>query len=99
MFLGDFDQSRARIWTANMHSQGARGQLALDQSCHSTRKRLLIGGCHPSQDIATFTAKCEKYVGTESGGMDQAISLMGQTGVAKMIDFNPVRSPPLATFF
>jgi galactokinase len=48
------------------------------------------------QDIATFTAKCEKYVGTESGGMDQAISIMGQTGVAKMIEFNPVRtSPPL----
>lgn len=45
------------------------------------------------QDIATFTAKCEKYVGTESGGMDQAISIMGQTGVAKMIEFNPVRFP------
>eukprot|EP00884_Botryococcus_braunii_P009664 jgi/Botrbrau1/1869/Bobra.146_1s0056.1 len=43
-------------------------------------------------DIATFTAKCEKYVGTESGGMDQAISVMGQTGVAKMIEFNPVRA-------
>lgn len=46
------------------------------------------------QDIATFTAKCEKYVGTESGGMDQAISIMGQNGVAKMIEFNPVRPPP-----
>ncbi len=49
-----------------------------------------MGGCHTSQDIATFTAKCEKYVGTESGGMDQAISIMGQSGVAKMIEFNPV---------
>ncbi len=45
------------------------------------------------QEVATFTAKCEKYVGTESGGMDQAISMMGQLGVAKMIEFDPVSCP------
>lgn len=44
------------------------------------------------QDVATFTASCEKYVGTESGGMDQAISLMGEKGIAKLIEFNPVIS-------
>ncbi len=41
--------------------------------------------------MAHFAAECEKYVGTQSGGMDQAISIMGQAGVAKLISFNPVR--------
>ena len=45
-----------------------------------------------AQEVATFTATCEKYVGTESGGMDQAISIMGQQGIAKLVMFNPVRS-------
>ena len=33
---------------------------------------------------------CERYVGTESGGMDQAISMMGMPQIAKLIEFNPV---------
>ena len=45
----------------------------------------------PVQELATFTASCEKYVGTESGGMDQAISIMGQKGIAKLVEFNPVQ--------
>ncbi len=45
------------------------------------------------QRIAEFTAKCEKYVGTESGGMDQAISIMGEKGLAKLVHFKPVRAP------
>ncbi len=43
------------------------------------------------QRIAEFTARCEKYVGTESGGMDQAISIMGEKGLAKLVHFKPVR--------
>lgn len=43
------------------------------------------------QEVASFTALCEKYVGTESGGMDQAISIMGEKGKAKLIHFRPVR--------
>ena len=42
-----------------------------------------------AQEVAQFAAECEKYVGTQSGGMDQAISIMGQAGVAKLISFNP----------
>jgi N-acetylgalactosamine kinase len=33
-----------------------------------------------------------RYVGVTSGGMDQAISVMGQPGVAKLVEFNPVRA-------
>lgn len=42
------------------------------------------------QDVAEFTTTCERYVGTESGGMDQAISMMGMPQIAKLIQFNPV---------
>lgn len=31
-------------------------------------------------------------MGTESGGMDQAISMMGMPQIAKLIEFNPVSS-------
>ena len=44
------------------------------------------------EEVAEFTRVCEKYVGTMSGGMDQAISIMGERGFAKLIDFNPVRA-------
>jgi N-acetylgalactosamine kinase len=43
-------------------------------------------------EVAEFACTCERYVGTQSGGMDQAISIMGATGVAKLIDFHPVRA-------
>lgn len=46
------------------------------------------------QEVAQFTAECEKFVGTESGGMDQAISIMGELGLAKLVHFNPVTSRP-----
>ena len=42
------------------------------------------------QEVAEFTTTCERYVGTESGGMDQAISMMGMPQIAKLIEFNPV---------
>lgn len=43
------------------------------------------------QEVAEFTAKAERYVGVISGGMDQAISVMGMPGTALMVEFNPVR--------
>ena len=44
------------------------------------------------QEIAEFTRVCEQHVGTMSGGMDQAISVMGERGLAKLIEFGPVRA-------
>ena len=41
--------------------------------------------------FAEMTAKCERYIGTEGGGMDQAISFLGEEGKAMMIEFDPVR--------
>jgi N-acetylgalactosamine kinase len=46
-------------------------------------------------EVAEFTAKAEQYVGVMSGGMDQAISVMGAMGEAQLIEFNPVRASPV----
>lgn len=38
-------------------------------------------GCSATQaDIASFTCAAERYVGVNSGGMDQAISVMARPG-------------------
>ncbi len=47
--------------------------------------------CHAApQEVSEFTARAERYVGVTSGGMDQAISVMGMPGTALMVEFNPV---------
>ncbi|CAK9145683.1 unnamed protein product [Ilex paraguariensis] len=46
----------------------------------------------PKKDIAQLTCECEQHIGTQSGGMDQAISVMAQSGFAELIDFNPIRA-------
>ena len=43
-------------------------------------------------ELAEILAKAERYVGTEGGGMDQAISLMGEFRNALKIDFFPLRA-------
>ncbi|KAK8938745.1 Galactokinase [Platanthera zijinensis] len=57
----------------------------------------------PKKEIAQLTCVCERHIGTQSGGMDQAISVMAKSGFAELIDFNPIRAsdvqlPPGGTF-
>ena len=42
------------------------------------------------QEFAELCAKCERYIGTEGGGMDQAISFLGERNKAMLIEFNPI---------
>lgn len=46
----------------------------------------------PIEDLMELCARAERYVGVDSGGMDQAVSLGGRAGCALRIDFAPVRT-------
>jgi N-acetylgalactosamine kinase len=47
-------------------------------------------GLFSKRDIAALCARCERFVGVEGGGMDQAISLLGVAGFAQRISFAPL---------
>jgi N-acetylgalactosamine kinase len=44
------------------------------------------------EQLSEVCAKCERHIGTEGGGMDQAISFTAKAGRAKLIEFNPLRT-------
>jgi galactokinase len=57
---------------------------------------LALGEIDDRAELAEHARLAERYVGTLSGGMDQAIALLGQAGQALKIDFRPVRAAHVA---
>ncbi|KAK5642851.1 hypothetical protein RI129_009018 [Pyrocoelia pectoralis] len=55
------------------------------------------------EELANLCAGCERYIGTQGGGMDQAIAFLASEGCAKLIEFTPLRckdiSLPLGAVF
>src|SRR5206468_7239871 len=49
----------------------------------------------PYETLAELLPEAERYVGTLSGGMDQATSLLARAGQALRIDFFPLRARPV----
>lgn len=61
--------------------------------CSSTIAIMAAFGMNfPKKELAELTCECERHIGTQSGGMDQAISVMAKPGFAELIDFNPIRA-------
>jgi N-acetylgalactosamine kinase len=59
-----------------------------------SNRRKLHSTAEGRLELADLLAGAERYVGTQGGGMDQAISLMGRAGHAVKIDFFPLRTRP-----
>lgn len=58
---------------------------------------------YSKHEVAEIAIKSERFVGTEGGGMDQAVAVLAEAGSALRVDFEPLKSfkvelPPNAVF-
>ncbi|XP_065838833.1 N-acetylgalactosamine kinase-like [Oscarella lobularis] len=58
--------------------------------CCAALATMYANGAHMTKtEIASCCASCERYIGTEGGGMDQSISFLAEDGQAKLVEFLP----------
>ena len=79
LFDGDIPKSAGLSSSSALVIASALSFLAVN--------RITIGNL----ELAEMMAEGEKYVGTQGGGMDQAISIFGKANNAVKIDFFPLR--------
>ncbi|ELU08263.1 hypothetical protein CAPTEDRAFT_220087 [Capitella teleta] len=59
--------------------------------CCAALATMRINDLHLSKvELSELCQHCERHIGTEGGGMDQAISFLAEAGTAKLIEFNPL---------
>lgn len=68
---------------AGLSSSSAMVSSAVLATAHVQGKKL------DRRELASISAMCEQYIGTHSGGMDQAIAYLGRVGCAHHIEFHP----------
>ncbi|EZA47141.1 hypothetical protein DMN91_001108 [Ooceraea biroi] len=81
----------AAVWgnippNSGVSSSSALVSAALLSIVHASQYQL------SKRELATISARAERHIGTQGGGMDQAIAFLGKAGAAKLIEFDPLRA-------
>lgn len=79
----------AAVWgnippNAGLSSSSALVSAAVLLTTHASQCQM------SKRELATISARAERYIGTQGGGMDQAIAFLGKAGSAMLIEFNPL---------
>ncbi|XP_017792051.1 PREDICTED: N-acetylgalactosamine kinase [Habropoda laboriosa] len=79
----------AAVWgnippNSGLSSSSALVSSAVLLTVHASQHKL------SKHKLATISSRAEGYIGTQGGGMDQAIAFLGKAGSAMLIEFNPL---------
>ncbi|XP_048515216.1 N-acetylgalactosamine kinase isoform X1 [Athalia rosae] len=82
----------ATVWGNVPASSGLSSSSALVSAAVLATMHLSECDERSKEDMGTISARAERYIGTQGGGMDQAIAFLGEPGCAKLIEFDPLRA-------